>query len=557
MISKVIGLTLLFTMSAYGTGATTATSSQASQLIIMTERGPVRGIATPVLREFLGIPYATPPVGNLRWRPPQGHARWSTPLDATKFGNHCPQEDSFFGIGSLVEDCLFLNVFAPNHQFSDADGSPSQGHPVMVWIHGGALTVGESNDYIPTKLVQQGDVIVVTINYRLGALGFLAHPALTAESVQHASGNYGIMDQQFALKWVRRNIAAFGGDPHDVTIFGESAGGLSVLANLVSPLVTEVFQRTIVESGAYELSLPTLEDAESKGTDFANSVGCSNQSAECLRSASVETILANQGGFLGTSPNVDGYVLPQSLDAAFANGQFNRVPVVQGSNHDEMTFFVALDELAGHALTAEEYPLAVADFVGPEAAPAVLAQYPLSKYTSPGSALSALETDSIFACPARKLDQFLSANVPTFAYEFNDINAPEIYLPPVSFPYGAAHAAELQYLFELPQSVPLDASQRELSTDMVRYWTQFARSGEPNSVVTAFWSRYDPTVDGFQSLVPPSPVAEFEFAADHKCDFWAQLFQASSGDQAFKVQRAIRKLRIAPRAGFGGQEKAH
>jgi len=553
VVTRIVLPTLFFLLVPAYLVASSSQGDVASKLVVMTERGPVEGIATATIRRFLGIPYAAPPVGKLRWRPPQAHLRWHEPLDANKFGAHCPQDASFFGIASVNEGCLFLNVFAPNDEATG--GSKSRRYPVMVWIHGGALTVGESNDYIPTKLVQQGDVIVVTINYRLGALGFLAHPALTAESVQHASGNYGIMDQQFALKWVRRNIAAFGGDPHDITIFGESAGGLSVLANLVSPLITEVFQRTIVESGAYELSLPTLEDAESKGTDFAKSVGCSNQSAECLRSASVETILANQGGFLGTSPNVDGYVLPQSLDAAFANGQFNRVPVVQGSNHDEMTFFVALDELAGHALTAEEYPFAVADFVGPEAAPAVLAQYPLSKYTSPGSALSALETDSIFACPARKLDQFLSANVPTFAYEFNDINAPEIYLPPVSFPYGAAHAAELQYLFELPQSVPLDASQRELSTDMVRYWTQFARSGEPNSVVTAFWSRYDPTVDEFQSLAPPSPVTEFGFATDHKCDFWDQLFQASSGDQASGVQRAIRKLRIAPRGVFWGQEK--
>jgi para-nitrobenzyl esterase len=217
----------------------------------------------------------------------------------------------------------------------------------MVWIHGGTLTVGESDDYIPTRLVQGGDVIVVTINYRLGALGFLAHPALSGESREHISGNYGIMDQQFALKWVQRNIAAFGGDPHNVTIFGESAGGLSVLSQVASPTAAGFFHRGIVESGAYALTLPTLADEESHGEAFAAGVGCSDQSARCLRSKSVKEILANWGLF-DSSPNVDGKVIPQSLDKAFASGQFSHVPLMQGSNHDEWRFFVALSfDLAG------------------------------------------------------------------------------------------------------------------------------------------------------------------------------------------------------------------
>jgi para-nitrobenzyl esterase len=252
---------------------------------VITERGPIRGILTPALRKFLGIPYAAPPVGKLRWRPPKDHTRWSAPLDATRFGNHCPQDASVFGTASVSEDCLFLNVFTPNGAASEANNSHS--YPVMVWIHGGALTVGESDDYVPTKLVQRGDVIVVTINYRLGALGFLAHPALNAESPDHISGNYGIMDQQFALKWVQRNIATFGGDPHNVTIFGESAGGLSVLSHLASPTAAGLFHRGIVESGAYELTLPTLADEESHGEAFAASVGCNDQSARCLRSKSL------------------------------------------------------------------------------------------------------------------------------------------------------------------------------------------------------------------------------------------------------------------------------
>jgi len=519
--TKRVVLILIFALFVNCSAIATADRS-----IVITERGPVRGILTPALRKFIGIPYAAPPVGKLRWRPPKDHVRWSAPLDATRFGNHCPQDASVFGTASVSEDCLLLNVFTPNDAASEANNSHS--YPVMVWIQGGALTVGESDDYIPTKLVQRGDVIVVTINYRLGALGFLAHPALSAESPEHISGNYGIMDQQFALKWVQRNIAAFGGDPHTVTIFGESGGGLSVLSHLASPTAAGLFHRGIVESGAYELTLPTLADEESHGQAFATSVGCNEQRARCLRSKSVKKILANWGLF-DSSPNVDDRVIPQSLDTAFASGQFNHVPLMQGANHDEWRFFVALFfDLAGGPITADQYPSVVAGMVGPDAAPLVLAAYPLANFDSPDLAVGAIGTDSVFACPARVADQVLSTQVPIFTYEFNDSNAPELFLPPVSFPYGATHASELRYLFKLSWGGRLDERREELSNDMIRYWTQFAKSGDPNSSGVPFWHRYDATADEFQSLAPPSPMPEFEFAADHNCDFWAALFGANA-----------------------------
>jgi para-nitrobenzyl esterase len=414
-----------------------------------------------------------------------------------------------------------LNIFTPNTEATEEEGR--HGSPVMVWIHGGALTVGESDDYTPSKLVQQGHVIVITVNYRLGALGFLAHPSLTAESPDHVSGNYGLMDQQFALRWVQRNIAAFGGDPRNVTIFGESGGGLSVFAHLASPTSAGLFQRAIAQSGAYGLSSPTLADEESHGVAFAISVGCKDQGARCLRSKSVKKILANWGLF-DSNANVDGKLLPQSLDTAFAAGQFNHVPLMQETTHDEWRFFVDL-------ITAGNYPLVVRDMVGPDAAPLVLAEYPLDRFDSPALAVGTLGTDSIFACPARAADRVLSTQVPTFAYEFNDSNAAEIYLPALGFPYGAAHATELQYLFELPQSVDLNAGQTELSENMIRYWTQFAKSGNPNAPGLPFWPRYDNAPDRFQSLVPPSPLPTFGFATDHKCDFWAGLFAARASSK--------------------------
>jgi para-nitrobenzyl esterase len=384
----------------------------------------------------------------------------------------------------------------------------------MVWIHGGAFTVGESDDYIPTRLVQRG-VIVVSINYRLGALGFLAHPALSAESADHISGNYGIMDEQFALKWIRRNIAAFGGNPHNVTIFGESAGGLSVFSQLASPRAAGLFHRGIVESGAYGLTLPTLADEESHGEAFAASIGCSSQTARCLRSKSVKKIIENWGIF-DSSANVDGKVLPQSPDTAFATGQFNHVPLIHGTNHDEWRFFT-------DPITADQYPSAVESMVGPDAAPLVLAEYPLDNFDSPSLAAATLGTDVIFACPARAADQVLSTQVPMFTYEFNDTNAPEVFLPPTSFPYGATHGSELLYLFELTWPGQLDGQQQELSDRMIVYWTRFAQTGDPNSSGMPLWRPYDAATDEFLSLVPPSPAPEFEFAEDHKCNFWADL----------------------------------
>jgi para-nitrobenzyl esterase len=495
-----------------------ATMTRADKSLVTTERGPVRGTVSETFRQFLGIPYAAPPVGKLRWRPPRDHAPWFTPLKATRFGNHCPQVASVFGTASVTEDCLFLNIFTPNEDAEEGRTLP--GYPVMVWVHGGAFTVGESDDYIPTKLVQHG-VIVVTINYRLGALGFLAHSALSAQSPDHISGNYGIMDQQLALKWVQRNIAAFGGNPENVTIFGESAGGRSVFLQAASPLAAGLFHRGIVQSGAYfGLSTPALADEESHGQAFAASIGCNDQSARCLRSKSVRKIIENWGIF-DSSANVDGMVLPQSPDIAFAAGQFNHVPLINGSNHDEWRFFT-------DPITADEYPSVVESMVGPDAAPLVLAEYPLDNFDSPALAVGAIGTDSIFACPARVVDQVLSTQVRTFAYEFNDINAPEVFLPPVGFPYGAAHASELLYLFKLTWPGQLDAKQRKLSNSMIRYWTQFAKSGDPNRSGTPFWPHYEAAKDGFQSLVTPLPLTEFEFAADHKCDFWAALFGASA-----------------------------
>src|SRR5215472_8615320 len=415
----IAGAAVALSVSAGSPGVLLAASQSP---VVATDLGPVRGAATGTMQEFLGIPYAAAPVGDLRWRQPQDHERWNGVRDATSFAPHCPQVATPYGTASTTEDCLFLNVFTPP---KTNEGRPHL-LPVMFWIHGGGFVVGESDGYDPSNLVAQ-NVIVVTINYRIGELGFLAHSALTAESSAGASGNYGLLDQQAALRWVQRNIRAFGGNPDNVTIFGESAGGLSVHAQLASPLAAGLFHKAIVESGAYSLQQPPLSAAEANGAAFAASAGCADQSAACLRSLPVATILAHQPG--GTMvPNLDGFVLPLTVGAAFFAGQFNLVPVIEGSNHDEWRLFVAQTEATtGTPLTAAGYIPAIAATLGVPvaAAVAIAATYPLAAYPSPSVALGAVGTDAIFACNARVSAQLLSQQkLPTYQYEFNDPNAP-------------------------------------------------------------------------------------------------------------------------------------
>ena len=356
------------------------------------------------------------------------------------------------------------------------------------------------------------------------------------------------MDQQFALQWVQRNIKAFGGDPKHVTIFGESAGGLSVYSQLASPTAAGLFHGAIAQSGAYASFQPYLQrivpiaQAEVQGSDlipggttFASLVGCSDGTAQCLRHTSAVALASIPLPF-GVYPFVDGTVLPLPPGAAFFSGQFNRVPVVTGSNRDEWRLYVAIGyDYAGNPLTDAGYPQAVADFAllpvtDPTVQLLVNFLYPLSNYPPPPGlvsgapfALGALGTAAFFACPARNAALLLSQHVPTYAYEFNDPNAPLSFgLPPASFPLGSYHASEIQYLlnvFGIPS--PFSPDQRRLSDAMIRYWSQFARTGNPNASGTPAWSPYGAT-DQFQSLVAPTPTVEGSFDTVHKCSlFWS------------------------------------
>jgi para-nitrobenzyl esterase len=440
--------------------------------------GPIQGFYRGDVAEFLGIPYAAPPVGNLRWRPPRPPAKWSDVRLTINFGDDCVQNQAGkFAHPSITEDCLYLNVYTPK----DYAAKP-EARPVLVWFYGGALVAGESDDYDGSKLAGLGDSVVVTVNFRVGTLGFFADPALDREG--HDFADYGLMDQQFALKWVQANIAKFGGDPHNVTIFGQSGGATAVMANLVSPTAAGLFQKIINESGTHILATP-LADAEKMGESFAARAGCAAAAdvAACLRALSPAKIVT-LGPPLVSFYVVDGKIITRAPYESFKSGQFNRVPIMTGLTADEQAFF--LPELQGgpHTpLTAADYKN-FADTFGKQWTKAILDAYPVSSYASPSLAEIAAAQGSK-ACTARRFDRLWSQYVPVYAYQFDDETAPS-YLPKASYPARAFHTSELLYLFPLfhgGQGRPhlLNAAQEALSDQLVAWWTHFARTGNPNA----------------------------------------------------------------------------
>jgi para-nitrobenzyl esterase len=522
------------------------------------------GVAKSGITDFFGIRFAAPPVGDLRFAPPAPPPAVAGTISATTFGSPCPQSASPFGSESTNEDCLFLNIYVPGSGVSARNNLP-----VMVFFYGGAFVDGEGSIYDPSNMAIQGNVIVVTVNYRLGILGYMASSALSAQSANQVSGNYGFEDQLFALQWVKQNIVAFGGNPNDVTIFGESAGGFSVCAAIVSPQGARLFQRAITESGPCGEPLPSLAGAQASGAAIVSALGCAEPSdvatVACLRALSTTAILAEQSNITSASsltslaaffPNVDGLLIPQQPILSLALGAYNHVPIIEGTNHDEGRLFVALgfdlNPQVG-TITAADYPIAIQGVAsalitessgllattgttaGSSSGSAaevnliteeILHQYPLANYAGPGEALGAVLTDGLFSCTANISNEIFSLSVPTYAYQFDDENAPTPELPPVSFPYGATHTDELQFLFTLASTPSaLSNAEKNLAAVMQNYWSSFARSGTPNSLQTPGWAPFSIVAGNVQSLNTPRPGVEFGFAAQHQCNFWIGVLE--------------------------------
>ena len=511
---------VLITMPASAWSAAAAESAETATgqaaTTVGVHDGTLRGAAHEGYRTFEGVPYAAPPVGALRWAPPHPAAPWSGTRDATRPASACPQTAGEVPGGSTDEDCLYVNVTAPD------DAVPAHPRPVIVWLHGGGFTTGAGSSYDAHRLATQGDVVVVTVNYRLGALGFLALGGLPG------SGTFGLADQQAALRWVRAEIGAFGGDPHNVTLAGESAGGYSVCAQLASPAAAGLFDRAIIESGPctgrpdrpFAPSSVPLSTASATGTGFAAKVGCGSADdvLACLRRVDdVSRLLAAQD--TDQQPAYGTPLLPADPAAAIAAGRFPHVPVLIGNNRDEGNGWAAGIIQAGYPVTADTWPdIAAAFFPDPGQAKAIVSEYPVSG-SDGGPVFGAAIGDADFACPTARTGTLLAARVPVWRYEFADEHAPPLTSVPPPFPLGAPHASELPYLFDLGgRPRDLTAAQQRLADTMIGYWTRFARDGNPNGPSAPHWSRH--TV---LSLAPDDIVPTRTSQSRHHCSFWDGL----------------------------------
>lgn len=504
-------------------GLTVAICQAKEPLAITTASGSVVGISSGGIESWRGIPYAEPPVGQLRWQPPQPAKPWDTPLKANALASSCAQNADLgvFANAGGSEDCLYLNVYR-----SDAADNHRK-RPVFVWIHGGALQVGAAGDYNPEKLARRGNAVIVTINYRLGLFGFLAHSALDDEN--HHVANYGLMDQQAALHWVQKNIALFGGDASNVTIAGESSGGNSVMAHMVSPRSAGLFQHVIAMSGggimtrhpAFGAPLP-LSVAREVGNAFAKEAGCETGGANCLRALSSKRILDIQAPFALNEFIIDGKLIPEHPSDAYRKGNINRATLVSGSTRDEGRFFVALPELmTGKVMTETDYPIEIERMYGKALAPKVLRQYPLVHYDNPSEAFASAATNSMFACTGRAMNRALADKIPVYAYEFSDRTAPS-YIDATSFPLLAAHTYELAYLFPgfhggSGTPVKLNPLQEKLSDQMVDHFADVAAL----HTLPSDWPQFDPKQDNFMTFaLPGARMVSGRFARAHHCEFW-------------------------------------
>ena len=518
---------LVLVLAALGCTSTTpkpdsGTMAPPGPTVIMTDKGAVEGTQLDVARAFLGIPFAAPPVGALRWKPPSDAAAWSGTKSAMAYGHECPQVDIATGkpAMNLVEDCLFLNVWTPL-------STPAKPAPVMVFIHGGGFVVGSAAGQVTAgaNLAAMGTV-VVAMNYRLGVFGFLEHTALAAEANQPAAPPFGLLDQRFALQWVKRNVAAFGGDPNNVTLFGESAGGSSVCSQLAMPNSRGLFHRAIVESGACgPIAFAAAAAALKQGDDFATAIGCAD--LPCMRGKStvdVAAALMTRPALLGSpgvgwGPAIDGTELPKVPNDAFASGGAAPVPVILGTNKDEGNLFTYLWKLTFNTDIVEKDVLDLLPIVySTQQILAIQAKYPLASFPNAPAWASALLTDAFFVCPTRQGARALSSHGnPTYLYQFT-----YPFNPPLFPNLGATHSFELPFVFGTTLGGRnIGDDERPTSDAIMGYWTRFAASGDPNGAGATTWPRYDTATDAH--IVLDAPITTGAGLKRDACDFWDKL----------------------------------
>ncbi|THV40863.1 carboxylesterase/lipase family protein [Glycomyces buryatensis] len=483
--------------------------------LVETSSGSLRGTVTEGHRTFLGIPYATPPVGDLRWRATEPVEPWTGIRDATEPGSMCPQAD--WQTGNPVagsEDCLYLNVDAPL--------DPQGPVPVMVYLHGGGLISGQGATYDPTRIVEGSDVIVVTANYRLGALGFLAHPDLD----DPYAGNFGLADQQEALRWVEENIADFGGDPGNVTLWGQSGGANAVCAQLAAPGAAALFDKAIVQSASCANTALTVEEAESRGTAMANELGCTDaaQALECLYEADLADFVPYRADEIGHVtryrsdypwfPVAGTEALPTQPLEALRSGAAADVPLIHGSTKDEARLAVAKTYVwPGNPVTAAQYPDIIEDLFGARDTQRILGKYPLDEFPTPSLALATLLTDYgglVGTCSQLPALEAAEDGAPVYAYEF----AQPLEEPETEFPQGARHGADDRYYFDnRSDPVPPTGDQLALADTLTGHFGTFAWTGDPGGG----WDEYrrDNATSFAVDTIEPIRISE-----GHHCGFW-------------------------------------
>ncbi len=523
-LARTSAVVLMLTLLAFS-GATPAGAADAAvgSPVVHTDKGAVQGVTRAGVDSYLGVRYAKAPVGTLRWAPPRPPAPWSGVLSTTSYGNRCPQSASTNGPLSLREDCLFLNVQRPTGTAAAA------GLPVFLFIHGGGLTNGSGDQHDGTSIVQQTGVVVVTINYRLGALGWLGLPALTSQDGE--SGNYGLMDQIAALVWVHRNIAAFGGDPDRVTIGGESAGAISVCSLYSAPGAAGLFSGAIMESGF--CGTGSQGDAEFWGGFTAAQLGCvvPAQQLACLRGKSTQSLLTTWDDVGDPNVTVSGTpTMPLDPHAAIRAGKIRKVPLLIGSNRDEGRTFsvdnVGMDE-AGYERWLHD------NSFSPGQAAALERRYPwpASADQFTGAYLTgAILTDGelgLGGCPVRDLANDFAQDVTTYVYEFDHARGPGIRPEPVGYVWGAGHAAELAYLWPsfdngTPIAPTFNAAERQLSRQMIAYWGGFVKHGRPTATGQPTWPALNNTQDllSLRAGNTSTVITDTAFSTEHTCGFW-------------------------------------
>ncbi|HEY6352188.1 MAG TPA: carboxylesterase family protein [Candidatus Angelobacter sp.] len=512
--------------------ALAAAASAAVTNPVHVEQGLISGIAgkNPDVRVYRGIPFAAPPVGDLRWKAPQPPASWQDVRAAAEEPHACwqtqyPAAASLYQakLPPLSEDCLYLNVWTTAKSAKDR-------LPVMVWIHGGGFTRGSGTGtaYDGEILARKG-VVLVTMNYRLGVFGFFAHPGLTQESGHHASGNYGLLDQIAALQWVQKNIAAFGGDPKRVTIFGESAGSWAVSGLMASPLAKGLFQRSIGESGGQFADMDTLTVAEKAGEKLAATMkadqGSASDAVKALRAIAAEELLKATDHDT-VRAIVDGFVLPQSVANIFAAGKQSDVPLLIGSNADEGT------SLAPQAanLTAAIYISGARMRYG-KLADAFLALYPGESDEQAVKSFYAAYRDQAFGWEMRTWArmQTKAGHQPVYLYYFTR-PAPG----PLGRRFGAFHALEIAYVFgNFPWPFPWEEADHKLSDTITGYWTNFAKTGDPNGEGLPRWPVYSASTD--QVLELGDKIAVRSETNKAGLDFYDNYFQSLKSQQQQSV----------------------